>query len=191
MFRHNDSILAASRPPSPGQRRSPVPPTNGPILLPNLSSRLPLDEELGSPEFRDALQTAKENRSEDGPTTCRIPSPLPSGTLLPSYPISHSHRTQDLDSDHTKRMQTRIAIHDNLKSPHPFQIIPLDQVKTARAPVKPLSPTLVSRKPSTCREKRSTFVAPASYSAGLAMTVSVTCLNKYLCADLSGAGTPI
>jgi len=153
---------------------------------------LPLDEELGSPEFRDALQTAKENRSEGGPTTRRIPSPLPSGILLPSHPISHSRRTQDLDSDHTKRMQTRIVIHDNLKSPHHFQIIPLDQVKTARAPVKPLSPTIVSRKPSTCREKRLTFVAPASYSAGLAMTlVSVTCLNKYICADLSGAGTLI
>jgi hypothetical protein len=172
--RHNNIMFPASRPSGRAQRGSPIPPKNA-ILLPNLSPRPTLDvDKLSSPEFRDALQTAKENRSNDGPSNCRLRTTLSSETLSPSHPNATSHITQDSDGDHTKRMHTRVAVRDNLKAPHHFQIVPLHEVKRLRVPVGPTIPLVPPGKSSTSREKRvrKTFVAPESHKwyAGLTIT---------------------
>jgi hypothetical protein len=172
---HNNNLFIASKPPT---RRHPLTSPSGPILLPNLSPRPTLDvDQLGSPEFRDALQAAKQSRSNDDPSNHLLRSPLSSDPLATHSMIILPH---DLDGDHTRRMQTCVAIRDNLKSPHHFQIIPLHEVKRLRVPVRPTPPAVPSRKLSTTREKRKSLMAPQSheYTAGYTATsVSILCTS--------------
>jgi hypothetical protein len=117
------------------RQRLSVSPTGRPVLLPNLSPGPTLDEQLGSPEFRDALQAAKENRSNDYPSNRLLQVTLSPDSLLPSHQVTYSYATHDSE-DPTMRMQAHVAVGDNLKSPHRFQIIPLHKAKL-RVPVQP------------------------------------------------------
>lgn len=168
---HNDTTFSPSGPPARNQRKLPVPPKNGPVLLPNLSPRPTLNvDELGSPEFRDALHAAQEHnlKSNDEANTPRIPSQLPSDTRLLGHTVLPLYTTQESDDDHTRRMQTRVAVCDNSKSPHHFQVVPLYDAKRLNVHVLPA----ISSRKSTCREKRKTLMAlePPWRCAGLAMT---------------------
>ncbi|KIM84045.1 hypothetical protein PILCRDRAFT_819077 [Piloderma croceum F 1598] len=173
MSRNNTNMFILSKPHTRRQQRYPVAPQSGPILLPNLSPRPTLDEgQLGSPEFRDALQAAKQSRSNDGSSHHLLRSPL-SSDPLPSD--SSSTLPHDLEGDHTRRMQTCVAIRDNLKSPHHFQIMSLHEVKRLRVPVRPKPPAVLSRKLSTTREKRETLMAPQSHEGYATTSVSIIC----------------
>jgi hypothetical protein len=172
----NNSFIA-SKPPH-RQQRHPVAPQSRPILLPNLSPRPTLDEDqLGSPEFRDALQAAKQSRSNGGPSNHLLRSPL-SSDPLPCHSSTTLLHDFEGDYDYTRRMQTCVAIRDNLKSPHHFQIMSLHEVKKLRGPVQPMPPAIPSRKLSTTRENRKTLLAPQSheYTASYTTTsVSILC----------------
>ena len=164
----NVDNFRGSKPDTRRQQRLPVSPTGGPVLLPNLSPGPTLDEQLGSPVFRDALQAAKENRSNDYPSSPLLRFTLSPDPLLPSHQATYSYGTHD-SKDPTRRMQTHVAVRDNLESPHRFQIIPLHKAKLCvPAQPKPLAP---SHKLSTSREKHKIPVAPESHrwSASLAL----------------------
>lgn len=112
-----------------GLQRPPGAPKMLPILLPDLSPRLTLDEDrVGSPEFRHALQAAKQNRSvRQNP---EVPF-LASNPLDQHIPLS---KTQEIPAvDRTKRMQTRVAVCE----PHHFQVVPLREVKKFSVTVRP------------------------------------------------------
>jgi hypothetical protein len=166
----NGSLYFTSKPPARPPKKQLI--QKGPILLPNLSPRPALDEDkLSSPEFREALQVAKESKSNDN----RLPQNiLPSHSRLPSNSAPLLH---DL-GDHARRMQTRVAVRDNLKSPHLFQIVPLHKVKRLRVDARPILPPDPFHRPSTSCEKHLSPVAPELHRRP--SLVSIKWLSKIL-----------
>lgn len=119
--------LTSSNPPALKTQGPPKRSMKKPILLPDLSPVLPNDD-LGSPEFRDAVQAAKQLRAENEQNSGRSLSPLP---RLVTF---HADRVREItDNDQTKRMQTRVAIRDKNIPPHRFQVIPLREAQKVRA----------------------------------------------------------
>lgn len=150
MSHDGNSQILSSKQRTQNIRRRPCNPQNEPFLVPDLPLG-PALEVIGS---KDALRTAKGHRLNAG----RIDDQflvLSSSATPSNYPSSVAGRTQDSDSGHAKRMQTRVALRDHLKSPHHFQVVSLSE---AHVSVQREAAAAHSSR-SASLEKRKTIVA--------------------------------
>lgn len=140
---------------SRGFLKPPGAPRMMPVLLPELSPPPTFDEgRVGSPEFRDAVTAAKQQR-------------LARQARMQSFSVENSasrigtpppFKKRETGVENTKRMQTRVAVVE----PHHFQVVPLREIKKRSIPVIPNAPTASPRFVLKSRDERSTPARPES-----------------------------
>lgn len=149
------SLTAGQTSLSRGFLKPPGAPRMLPVLLPDLSLPSTFDEgRVGSPEFRDAVTIAKQQRLArqvrmQGFSVETSPSMI-------STPPPFKRRESGMES--AKRMQTRVAVVE----PHHFQVVPLREIKKRSVPVIPDPPNASPRFVRKPRNENSTPSRPES-----------------------------
>lgn len=131
MSYNNDNQILLSQPRTPNLPRCPSTPHSELILLSDVSQRRDV-EDLHSTEPKNAPQTpaAEHNRLRAGQINHQLlATPSESPETLSHNPFSIAGRPQIANYDHTRRMQTRVAVRDHLRYPHYFQVVPLREAQ--------------------------------------------------------------